>query len=587
MADVLAPIFNFVPGPDSPPEKPKVARNAPANRARAPKANATSEYHTPGLCARLTYILERAANNLQGNGNGNVYAHGNGDSVAASDSVIDDDMTDRPAKRARVAANARPDDAADQAFRAWADNLLDYFMLAESGEVPSLEAPEIPLGIDVDEPVDQEGHTALAWAAAMGDVTVTKQLLARGADDLIDNCRGETPLIRACLFANCYEKGTFPEILELLIRNLTILDNFGGSVLHHCALSSTGVFRSDRARYYMEVLFRRLKQRLSAEDFVLFLNCIDNDGNTAFHIAARCSKKVTKVFVAYGAEDDLPNHANEAVWEILEQRRRAKAEANYHHAVDVAHGRAAPGDGHPPGSSSPGRSDDDGGDVEVYHPPPRPGDLVRGLRSGPSKNAIARFCAVGEKLQVWLCQREAAVDEKDALLSDCHVALHRVRHERREVTARLVALKAELGDAGVLAHAGFQAEAAREQRALLAEGAAVNKLIDRFDAVTYGGQGTASVASLTREMENGATDGPAQAQAQAQVLEELEAERRRRQALAEDLARANADQGMSDEGRLAVDLVCKSLDCDPKWLAANAEDIVREMQANADANKGE
>ena len=522
-------------------------------------------------------------NQVQGNGNGNVYAHRNGDSVAASDSVIDDDMTDRPAKRSRVAANAGAEDAADHDFRAWADNLLDYFMLAESGEVSSLEAPDIPPGVDIDRPVDQEGHTALAWAAAMGDVTVTKQLLTRSADEYIDNCRGETPLIRACLFANCYEKGTFPQILELLIGNLTVLDNFGGSVLHHCALSSTGVFRSDRARYYMEVLFRRLKDHLSAEDFKLFLNCNDNDGNTAFHIAARCSKKVTKVFIAYGADDDLPNNANEAVWEILEARHRVKAEANYNTAHAVAT------DPNQPVSSSPVHSDDDGGDVEVYNPPPKPGDLIGGLRSGPSKNAIARFCAIGETLQAWLAQREAELGEKDALLRDCHAALHRVRREREDITARLQALKDNLGD-GVLVHAGFQASAEREQTALMAEAAAVNRLIARFDEVVYGGQGGSggsdggSAAGTMRRMENGET---ADHGAVAETVAELQAERRKQRTLAEDLARANADQGMSDEGRLAVDLVCKSLDCDPPWLAANAEDIVREMQANADASKGE
>jgi hypothetical protein len=89
---------------------------------------------------------------------------------------------------------------ADKELQLWAEELLDYFLLQEDSlDAPTL-APAPPANANLDRPIDDQGHTALHWAAAMGDMEVVKDLIRRGASIEAQSKNGETPLMRSVTF---------------------------------------------------------------------------------------------------------------------------------------------------------------------------------------------------------------------------------------------------------------------------------------------------------------------------------------------------------------------------------------------------
>ena len=60
------------------------------------------------------------------------------------------------------------------------DELLDYFMTKDIDVPAFLLAP--PPDFDVNEVIDTEGHTAIHWAAAMGDLKVIELLCKADAN---------------------------------------------------------------------------------------------------------------------------------------------------------------------------------------------------------------------------------------------------------------------------------------------------------------------------------------------------------------------------------------------------------------------
>jgi transcription factor MBP1 len=246
-------------------------------------------------------------------------------SLASASFMEDEDMLQisqnstmsRKRKRAKEQPSALSTN--DQAHLLYADELLDYFMLS-SDDPGSLNVlpPEPPVPFQVDRPIDDAGHTALHWAAAMGDIEVIKDLLSRGADPKALSKQELTPLMRSVMFTNNYEKGTMPKLVNLLQSTIGVKDFFGATVFHHLAQTCGTRSKWQSARYYCETIINKLSEVTSSQQIAAILNAQDNNNDTAVLIAARHgAKKVAKAFLTHYAAGDIPNSKGEIADEIL------------------------------------------------------------------------------------------------------------------------------------------------------------------------------------------------------------------------------------------------------------------------------
>src|SRR5205814_7566918 len=148
--------------------------------------------------------------------------------------MVDEDEMHSTRKRKRDDMNMMSQH--EQLHILYADDLLDYFMLSMSPETHGPQyPPQPPPNFVVDRHIDDQGHPAFHWACSMGDISVMRDLLERGANMQSRNCRGETPLMRAVLFTNNYEKESMPQVLEMLRGTIGLKDDFGSTVIHHAA----------------------------------------------------------------------------------------------------------------------------------------------------------------------------------------------------------------------------------------------------------------------------------------------------------------------------------------------------------------
>ena len=245
-------------------------------------------------------------------------------STIASASLMDED--DRyagnqydPSSRKRK----REQDVVEQQHMLYADELLDYFMLSSSeAPIMHLSPPVPPQPFNVNRPIDDQGHTALHWGAAMGDIDIVRFFIERGATLGARNARGETPLIRAVLFTNNYEKETMPRLVQLLISTIREHDNHGGTILHHIAMTTTSLVKKRCARYYLDVVLNKMFEICTPPEFERLVNLQDSSGDTALHIVARHNaKKCIRALQGQGVRSDLENTHRETAEMIIKGRR--------------------------------------------------------------------------------------------------------------------------------------------------------------------------------------------------------------------------------------------------------------------------
>ncbi|KAG8709929.1 hypothetical protein FRC08_017866 [Ceratobasidium sp. 394] len=186
----------------------------------------------------------------------------------------------------------------------YADIMLEYF-ISDTNQIPAvLVSP--PPDFEPDVPIDDDGHTALHWACAMGRIRVVKLLLSAGADIFKENKSGQTPLMRSVMFANNYDVRKFPELYELLHRSTLNVDNFNRTVFHHVIDVAMSKGKAHAARYYMETLLSRLSD--FPDELADVINFQDDDGETALTMAARCrSKRLVKILLDHGADPKIAN----------------------------------------------------------------------------------------------------------------------------------------------------------------------------------------------------------------------------------------------------------------------------------------
>lgn len=203
--------------------------------------------------------------------------------------------------------------------RSYADQVLEFF-ISDTNQVPPLLVNPPP-DFDPNMAIDDDGHTPLHWACAMGRIRIVKLLLTAGADIFKVNKVGQTALMRSVMFANNYDVRKFPELYELLHRSTLNIDNYNRTVFHHIVDVAMSKGKTHASRYYMETVLTRLADY--PKELADVINFQDEDGETALTMAARCrSKRLVKILIDHGANPKIMNNDGKSTEDyILEDER--------------------------------------------------------------------------------------------------------------------------------------------------------------------------------------------------------------------------------------------------------------------------
>lgn len=188
-----------------------------------------------------------------------------------------------------------------------------------------------PYDFDINDPIDDEGHTPLHWAASIGDANMVSLLLSQRANPIVVNNFGLNPLSKLVSFNNCYELKNFPRVLDDLEYCLINTDINGRTPLHYLCQFAKVKTKLESLSYYMDVIFAKLttlsNQNMSNQVNLLknVLNHQDVKGDTCLHLAARseCIDFV-QYLLDYGARDDLENIHGETARQLVTGLRLAQ-----------------------------------------------------------------------------------------------------------------------------------------------------------------------------------------------------------------------------------------------------------------------
>lgn len=184
-----------------------------------------------------------------------------------------------------------------------------------------------PADFNINEAIDDEGHTALHWAASIGNLNLVHLLLSKGANPLVVSNYGLNPLSKSISFNNCHDLKNFPQIIEALEACLINTDINGRTPLHYLCQFSKVSTKLPALSYYLGIIFNKLvfmSESNKGSGVNLLKNVIDHqdvNGDTCLHIASRsrCTEFV-KFFLSNGARDDLINVNNETAKSIIIQQ---------------------------------------------------------------------------------------------------------------------------------------------------------------------------------------------------------------------------------------------------------------------------
>lgn len=181
-----------------------------------------------------------------------------------------------------------------------------------------------PPDFNINEAIDDEGHTTLHWAASIGNVPLVHLLLSKGASALVVSNHGLNPLSKCVSFNNCHDMKNFPQIVDLLEVCLINTDINGRTPLHYLCQFSKVSSKLTALTYYLQNIFSKLtimSTKNGASGVNLIKNVLDHqdvNGDTCLHLAARagCTQFV-KFLLSNSARDDLLNVNNEPAKAII------------------------------------------------------------------------------------------------------------------------------------------------------------------------------------------------------------------------------------------------------------------------------
>lgn len=174
----------------------------------------------------------------------------------------------------------------------------------------SLESITARSEIDIDQVIDERGHTALHWAASLARENLVGQLIARGADINRGNFAGETPLMRSVLATNNAESAaSFQSLLSNhLGDSLRTIDNSHRTVLHHISAVAGIKGRSASANTYLSTLLAWMATVETPDQIRDYVNIQDVNGDTALNVAARVgNRNIVKLLLDAGADKTKAN----------------------------------------------------------------------------------------------------------------------------------------------------------------------------------------------------------------------------------------------------------------------------------------
>ncbi|BGP15054.1 hypothetical protein JCM10213_002801 [Rhodosporidiobolus nylandii] len=347
---LLQPIFDYVPSATSPPLAPKHITAAPSRpRKKVDIATDLEAMPTPppkmgkqkmSRSAMQKSVAARRAAAMADSEDD--YSERRSPSPARSLATDqsrtpspladdDDDYGEGPSKKRKVAHEIEPlplpahQQLGGLGPLRYARMILDYFV-SESTQVPQFLV-QPPADFDPNVVIDDDGHTALHWACAMGRIRIVKLLLTAGADIFRANSMGQTALMRSVMFTNNYDLRKFPELFELLHRSTINIDRNDRTVFHYIVDIALHKGKTHAARYYMETVLERLIDY--PDEVADILNFQDEEGETALTLAARArSKRLVKILLDNGADPRLANRDGKTAEDyILEDERFREQDA--------------------------------------------------------------------------------------------------------------------------------------------------------------------------------------------------------------------------------------------------------------------
>jgi len=256
---------------------------------------------------------------------------GAGDSSRRSTSLTRDGSDQEDRKSTSSSATAAGSTAAatsvEMPTRGPQANTLLEFFVSDAMTLPKILI-QPPPEMDFNIVIDDEGHTALHWAAAMAKIDVIQLLIEHGVDTFQVNLDGQTALMRSVLFSNNFDQKSFPALLEMLQKTIFTIDKDEQTVFHHIVNTAGQRGKIHAARYYLECLLEKLMPHPS--ELASIINVQDHVGDTALTIAARLTvggKKVVKLLVDSGADMRIQNRQGKNAEDYMLEQQSAAAEA--------------------------------------------------------------------------------------------------------------------------------------------------------------------------------------------------------------------------------------------------------------------
>ena len=450
----------------------------------------------------------------------------------------------------------------DQQHTMYADSLLDYFMLSSSDTPLNLDPPQLPEGYEVEWKVDGQKHTALHWAAAMGDTEIVRTLLNRGADMFARNERGDTPLIRAVLFTNNHEKRTFPKIIQHLQATIEEPDYLESTILHHIAMLTTSRQKRKCARYYLEVLLTKASEYTDLKTFHRFLNRQDSNGDTALHIVVRHeANKCILALQGHHPASDIPNHNNETVNQMLQRSHLKQPDQSAFQP-----------------SSSPVQPDFHLSNGHALVKQAKPGVMTSSRYESQSAQSFSESfdsAVVNGGMQVALAM-ENEVREKDVQQAEAGRLLAAVEKQRQEIRRQTFAHINGYGDGDD--DDMERADLRKELQALQAE---QESLLEQNQHRLLHQDIRAEESALSPSVHsraNGTALSGEEVEARVQGAKDLRAEQMRRRDLTKIVAQAQANAGMSQIGEDCKRLVSSSTGIPIEEVPGVTAELLEQLQ---------